>query len=190
MDSFTLLIIALVAAIFLLVGGVLGWVFAHQQRTKRLRQQFGSEYEQVVSEVGDRSEAEEELEARQKRVNSFDIRPLSPEEREQFVEEWQSVQARFVDEPDTSVQRANRLITEVMRTRGYPMVNFEQRAADLSVNYGEVVKNYRAGHDIARRSEQEEAGTEELRQAMVHYRALFAELIEVQEFKEKEAIAT
>jgi hypothetical protein len=189
MDSYTLLTIAIVTAIILLfVGGVLGWLFSNRQRTKRLRKQFGTEYERVVHEIGDKRQAEDELEARHKRVKSLDIRPLSSEEREHFVEAWQSIQARFVDEPVVAVRKANQLITEVMQTRGYPVVDFEQRAADLSVEHADVVKHYRAARAIVDKNGQHEISTEELRQAMVHYRTLFAELVEVEEIQSKEAI--
>lgn len=190
MDNYTLLGVAVVAAIvLLLVGGVVGWVFARRQRTRRLRKQFGAEYERLVNKVGDRREAEDELEARHQRVDSLDIRSLSSGEREHFIEAWQVIQTRFVDEPATAVKKAGQLITEVMQTRGYPVAEFEQRAADLSVGHADVVKHYRAARAIVNKNGQYEITTEELRQAMVHYRTLFAELVEVEDVEHKEAIS-
>lgn len=191
MDNLTLLIsiIVVLAIGVLLVGAVLGWVFARRQRTKHLRRQFGPEYDRVVREAGDRDEAEAELEARQERIKSLDIHPLSPDERDHYVEAWQSIQVRFVDQPAEAVEEANQLVTEVMQTRGYPMVDFDQRMADLSVEHAEVIKNYRAARAIAQKNKQGEASTEELRQAMVHYRGLFAELVGAPDIQKKEAVA-
>ncbi len=191
MDNLTLLIsiIVVLAIGVLLVGAVLGWVFARRQRTKHLRQQFGPEYDRVVHEAGDRDEAEAELEARQERIKSLDIQPLSPDERDHYVEAWQSIQVRFVDQPVEAVEEANQLVTEVMQTRGYPMADFDQRLADLSVEHAEVIKNYRAARAIAQKNKQGEASTEELRQAMVHYRVLFAELVGAPDIQKKEAVA-
>lgn len=187
MDSSTLLLTVAVAAIVLiLIGGVLGWIFAGRQRTKRLRQQFGSEYDRVISEVGGKREAEDELQARQKRVESLDIQPLSPEETDRFVKEWQTIQARFVEEPAVAVRKANQLITEVMRRRGYPMADFDQELhQNIVVVSAGVVRNYRAARAIVQKNGQQEISTEELRQAMVHYRALFADLVGVQEIEKR-----
>lgn len=191
MDTTTTIIAVIAAVILLIVGAYLGVVFSRRQRTKRLRDQFGSEYERILNEVGDQKAAEEELEARIDRVKSLDIRSLPEKEAERFRYEWRATQAKFVDHPVAAVQEADRLIKEVMVAKGYPVDDFEQRAADISVDYPDLVVNYRGMREITSRSEQEDVNTEELRQAMVHSRALFEELLgtEVSENKkEKEKI--
>jgi hypothetical protein len=177
--------------VLLLVGGFLGVVFARRQRTRRLRERFGPEYERTVDHLGDQDKAEEELQARVEHVESLDIKPLSQEQKERFAQEWRVTQEKFVDEPVVAIQEANRLVREVMREKGYPVDDFEQRAADISVDYPELVTNYRGMHTIASRSEQEDVSTEEMRQAMVHCRALFEELLGTQvheNMKKKETI--
>lgn len=164
-------------AIALVLGAAIFWVFFRTKR-QRLRKQFGPEYDQAVRQAGNREEAEAELTEREERVKHFDIRPLTSDEHERFARSWRAVQERFVDEPAAAVAEADRLIKDVMRTRGYPVGDFDQQAADLSVNHSVVVENYRAARDITRRSERDQADTEELRQATVHYRALFDELLE------------
>ena len=182
------ILIAGIAIIVIVV--LLGIVFARRQRTKRLREQFGPEYERAVQEVGDKHRAESELEARLDRMKSLEIRPLSPQETERFTREWQAAQAQFVDEPLAAVQKANRLIKEVMNERGYPVDDFEQRAADISVDYPEMVTDYRELHTIAKQGDEEDVTTEEMRQAMVHARALFEHLVKpeakVEETDQKE----
>lgn len=163
--------------ILLVLGMVVGWVFFHRQKTEKLRKQFGPEYERAVKEVGSRNEAEEELEKRQKRIEKLEIRSLAPEEREQFNRQWQAAQAQFVDDPAGSIRKANQLVKEVMAARGYPMSDFEQRAADISVDHPDVVRDYRAARKIALANERNEVDTEDLRQAMVHYRNLFDDLL-------------
>jgi hypothetical protein len=148
-----------------------------KQRTRKLRDRFGPEYERTVRTVGDQTRAERELESREKRVESFDIRPLRPQDREQFTEDWRRTQAHFVDRPVEAVQEADALVKELMQVRGYPVGNFEQRVADISVHHPRVVQNYRAARDIAERNQQGKASTEDLRQAMVHYRELFEDLL-------------
>lgn len=170
----TILIIA--AVVILIVGGLLGMAIVRFQRTRRLKSRFGPEYDSTVDRVGDKRQAEDELEARLAHVENLDIRPLSAEEVNRFALEWQAIQAEFVDEPLTAVQKANRLIKEVMRARGYPVDDFEQRAADISVDYPDLVTNYRELHAIAAKGEQ--VDTEEMRQAMVHGRNLFENLIQ------------
>ena len=177
MDTTTVVMIVIAALILLVVGGFLGVAFARRQRTRRLRERFGPEYERAVSELGDQERAEEELESRLERVESLDIKPLSREQQERFVREWREVQARFVDKPVQAVQEADRLVKEVMAARGYPVSDFEQRVADISVDHPDLVTHYRGVHEIAARSEQEEVDTEDLRQAMVHCRAVFEELL-------------
>ena len=170
------LLIALVVAI-----GVAVWLYTQKRKTEQLRGSFGPEYERAVQETGDRRKAEAELAERKERVEQLMIRSLEPREREQFAESWRSAQARFVDDPGGAIKEADRLVAEVMQVRGYPVGDFEQRAADVSVEHPRVVEHYRAAHAIAQRNELGEAGTEDLRQAMVHYRALFEDLLETSE---------
>jgi len=170
----TILIIVLVLVV---VGALLALVFARRSRSKRLHDHFGPEYEHTVQTLGDEKKAQIELEERQKHVKTLDIRPLSATERERYLAEWTAVQTKFVDEPGQAIIDADRLITDVMQARAYPVSDFEQRAADLSVNYPAVVSNYRAARQIAIKNEQHQANTEDLRQAMIHYRSLFEELL-------------
>ena len=147
----------------------------------RLREQFGPEYKHAVRKYGDARKAEAELAEREKRVRKLEIRRLTQGEQSLYEEEWRKIQARFVDEPSKAVGEADGLIKEVMRTRGYPVGDFDQRAADVSVDHPNVVTNYRAGREIAGRNKSGEATTDDLRQAMMHYRSLFEELMEVAE---------
>jgi len=167
----------LVAVIFLIIGVVIAMAVTRAQRTKRLKERFGPEYERAVNEMGDKRQAEEELDARLAHVNTLKIRPLTAEEVNRYALEWQKTQTEFVDEPLTALQKADRLIREVMKTRGYPVEDFEQRAADISVDYPELVTDYRGLHLIAIKEKDEDVSTEEMRQAMVHGRALFENLI-------------
>jgi hypothetical protein len=178
MDSSTIIPIAIaIAVIVILVVALAALFLGRRQRTDRLRSRFGPEYERVVDETGDRREAEAELRDRQERVSRFDIRPLTASDRERFVTSWRLIQAEFVDQPRTALIKADDLLTEVMRTRGYPVEDFEQRSADLSVDHPEVVQNYREGRNITRRYRRGDADTEDMRQAMIHYRTLFDELV-------------
>jgi hypothetical protein len=170
------------------LGGVVGMALMRVQRTKRLKERFGPEYERTINEMGDKRQAESELEARLAHVNTLNIRPLTTEEVNRYALEWQGTQTEFVDEPLTSLQKADRLIREVMKAKGYPVEDFEQRAADISVDYPELVTDYRGLHLIAVKEEEDEVSTEEMRQAMVHGRALFENLIR-QEPTTEEAIA-
>jgi hypothetical protein len=166
--------------IALIVGMVIGAVviYAIQQgRTKRLKERFGPEYSRMVAETGNRSKAEAMLEHRQQRVKELRIRPLNGTERARFQEGWREIQARFVDDPGGALTEADRLLMEVMSAEGYPMQEFDQRAADISVDHPTVIENYREGHQIAVRHGQGRATTEELRKAMIHYRSLFEELV-------------
>jgi FtsZ-interacting cell division protein ZipA len=169
------LVVALIAVIVVAV-----WLYMQKRRTEELRTSFGPEYDHAVREHRDPRRAERELEERKERVEQLHIRPLPNEDRERFAEQWRSVQAQFVDDPKGATREADRLVGEVMQTRGYPVGDFEQRAADVSVNHPQVVEHYRAAHTIAQRDERGEAETEDLRQAMVHYRALFEDLLEVE----------
>lgn len=146
-------------------------------QSRRLQQRFGPEYDRAVRATGDRTAAEKELAARETRVRRMHIEELPAGARERYTEEWRTVQTRFVDEPSKALKQADDLVTNVMRDRGYPMNDFEQRAADLSPDHPQVVDNYRIAHRIASRSESGEVTTEDLRQAMVHYRTLFTDLL-------------
>jgi hypothetical protein len=174
-NTTTLILVAIVA---LIVGGLLVMAFSRFQRSRRLRERFGPEYERIVNEAGDRRKAESELEARLAHVEALNIRPLSAEEVNRYSLEWQATQAEFVDEPLASLQKADRLIREVMKARGYPVEDFEQRAADISVDYPELVADYRGLHMIAVKEAEDEVSTEEMRQAMVHGRDLFENLMQ------------
>ncbi len=176
MDPNTVLIV--VVAIAVVALALVAWIVFRKARTRKLRSRFGPEYDRAVAEAGDRRKAEEELETRKKRVEKLKLRTLSPDEQTRFAERWAAVQARFVDDPKGAVGDANGLIKEVMQACGYPMGDFEQRAADISVDHPRVVSNYRAAREIAVRSQEGKASTEDLRQAFVHYRALFDELLE------------
>jgi hypothetical protein len=169
---FTLLIVIAVVAAVAVV-----WFVLRQKRSERLRRHFGPEYERAAREMGDVRRAEAALEARAKRVERLHIRPLTPEDRTRFSASWQDVQRRFVDDPEGAATEADRLVGEVMAARGYPIGDFEQRADDVSVDHPHVVWHYRAGREIAQRHARGEATTEDLRQAMVHYRALFDDLL-------------
>ncbi len=173
-------IIAIVVAVVVLVAivGAVAAIGARRRRTKQLRERFGPEYDRALERHGSRKEAETELTGREQRREGLEIRQLEPEQRERFAEQWLDVQGRFVDAPQEAVRESDRLVREVMRQRGYPVDDFDQRADDVSVDHPHVVENYRAAGRIAERNERGEATTEELRQATVHYRALFEELLE------------
>ena len=171
-----ILLIVVVVVVLAIAGA--GWMFVRKRRTDQLAARFGPEYGRAVDEFGDRSRAEAELETRQKRVESLHLRPLGPGEGDAFARSWRSVQARFVDDPAGAVSAADQLVAEVMRARGYPVGDFEQRAADVSVDHPRVVDNYRAAHEIAQRSGRGQATTEDLRKSVVYYRALFEDLLE------------
>ncbi len=175
------LAVALIAVIAVAV-----WLYLQKRRTAELQTRFGPEYDRAVREQQDPRRAERVLEERKERVEQLQIRALANEECERFAERWRSVQARFVDDPKGATSEADRLVGEVMQARGYPVGDFEQRAADVSVNHPRVVEHYRAAHTIALRHERGETETEDLRQAMVHYRALFEDLLEVETPASKE----
>jgi hypothetical protein len=177
MDTTNTITIVIAVVVLLFIGGLLGMAFARRQRTKRLQERFGPEYERTVQEVGDQRRAEDELEARLDHVKALEIRPLSAEETDRFTREWQFAQAEFVDEPLAALQKANQLIKEVMGIKGYPVDDFEQRAADISVDYPNLVIDYRELRAIATKRDDEDVTTEEMRQAMVHARALFENLV-------------
>jgi len=166
-----------VVLILVIVGAILGLVFSRRQRSARLHKQFGSEYDHTVEALGNEKKAQTELEERQRHVEALDIHPLTENEHKRYLADWTAVQSEFVDEPGQAIVNADRLIMEVMQVRGYPISNFEQRAADISISYPDLVSNYRAARKIANENEQHQADTEELRQAMIYYRSLFRELL-------------
>ena len=164
--------------IALVLIGAVAWITLSRVRTQRLRDRFGAEYDRTVRTEGNPRKAEAALEARARRVQSLHIRPLSPADADRFDQSWRAVQARFVDDPPGAITDADKLVGEVMAARGYPVGDFEQRVADISVDHPDVVMNYRAAREIASIHAQGRASTEDLRQAMVHYRALFRDLLE------------
>ena len=172
----TALVIAIVVVVLLLA--LLAFFAGRQRRSRRLQDRFGPEYDRTVEQAGDRRAAEAELQERAERRQQLEIVPLEPEARTRYIEAWRNTQAQFVDEPAEATREADRLITSVMRDRGYPVDDFEQRAADISVDHPQVVDDYRAAHAIAVANDRSEASTEDLRQALVHYRSLFEELLE------------
>ena len=169
------LIIAVIVGVA--VVAVLGFFVARKRRTQNLRQRFGPEYDRVVKKEGKVGRAEGVLEIRAKRHDTFALHPLTEATRAEFAERWRIAQSHFVDDPKASVAEADQVVNQLMQTRGYPMADFEQRAADISVDHPVVVENYRSGHDIALRDSRGQATTEDLRKAMVHYRTLFEELL-------------
>jgi hypothetical protein len=169
-------VLIVIAAVVVLAGLV--WNAAAARRRKGLQERFDSEYDHTVADAPSRREAESELSEREKRRQELEIRPLEPDARDRYASQWHNTQAQFVDDPEEAVGEADRLIQQVMRERGYPVDDFEQRAADLSVDHPEVISNYRAAHGISIANERGKASTEDLRTAMVHYRELFTELLE------------
>jgi hypothetical protein len=177
--STTYLIIAVVL-VLVIFGTILGLIFARRKRSERFQNKFGSEYDRAVENAGSEKEAQTELEERQKHVDTLKIRTLSDPERQRYQAEWTAIQAKFVDQPGQANVEADRLIMEVMQLRDYPVSDFEQRAADISVQYPALVSNYRAARAIALKNENHQAGTEELRQSMIYYRSLFDELLKTE----------
>ncbi len=168
----------IVIALAVVAAAVAGWLAWKRARTSHLRETFGPEYDRTVSESPSQREGEAALDDRRKRREELEIRPLTPEASRQYGEEWRAVQARFVDDPVGSVGDADGLVERVMAERGYPMEDFEAQAELVSVDHPEVVQNYRSAHEIYSAYGRGEASTEDLRQAMVHYRSLFEQLLE------------
>jgi hypothetical protein len=178
-------IVVAVLAVLLIVAGVLLW---RTRRSQQLREGFGPEYDRTVAEHGDRRAAESELLERRERREKLDVQDLEPTARERYAERWRATQRRFVDEPAQVVAEADELIKAVMRDRGYPVEDdFERRAADISVDHPVVVEHYREAHAISTDSARGDAETEDLRQAMVHFRVLFAELVGEEDGRSDEA---
>ena len=174
MDTRLIVLVVIAAVAIILVVALL----FRKRNSERLKQHFGPEYDRAVKEHG-AQRAEAVLAEREQRVKKFAIHPLTPDDRERYVLEWTQVQKQFVDDPSLAVAEADKLVTNVMAARGYPMGDFEQRAADISVNYPGVVQNYRSARSIAVRRDKGQASTEDLRQAMVYYRSLFDELLDL-----------
>jgi hypothetical protein len=168
----------LIAVAAVAIIAALAWGSMKQRRTKQLQSQFGPEYDRTVESAENKREAESELAARKERREQIQVRPLSSSARERYTSQWHSVQAQFVDSPEAAVASADQLIQSVMADRGYPVDDFETRAADISVDHPQVVENYRQGHRLAENSAEGDGSTENLRQAMRHYRSLFDELVE------------
>ena len=173
MDT-NLAIVLGVVALLLVAAAV---VYAQRRKSNEMRSKYGAEYIAAVDETGGRRKAEAELRLREKRVQALNIRPLGGDEVERFSDRWVKVQSQFVDDPAAAIHQADERLTEVMQARGYPVADFEQRAADLSVDHAGLVSNYRVAHDVASGHARGEAGTEDLRRAMIHYRALFEDLL-------------
>jgi hypothetical protein len=181
--------IFVITAVVIVVAGAIVVYLLQKRRTKRLRGQFGQgEYERAVTEGHGRRHAEAKLEKREERVLSFHLRPLTSSDRARFFSSWTKVQAHFVDGPAIAVNEADQLLRDVMSTLGYPVSDFDQCAADISVDHPQVIEDYRAAHDVALRQVNGQASTEDLRRAMIHYRALFQDMAgQPQEFNLKVA---
>jgi hypothetical protein len=177
MDGSTVFVVVaiVVAALVLLAVGL---YLVRRQRSRQLQDRFGPEYERTIEGADSRREAEAELREREERREELDIRPLDAESRARYADQWMGIQQRFVDTPAESVTEADVLVMQVMRDRGYPVDDFDRRAADISVDHPDLVDHFRAAHDTAGRSRMEECDTEELREAVVHYRALFEALLD------------
>ena len=183
-------VIALAVAVILIIA-VLVLLSMRKRRstTADLRKKFGPEYDRAVRVHGTERKAEAKLEDREKRVEKLNLRDLDPMERERFTKQWESVQSRFVDSPKGAVAEADDLVSSLMKVRGYPVSDFDQRAADISVDHPRVVENYRSAHEIALRVGKDGSTTEELRTAMIHYRSLFEELARVPVIVERKEVA-
>ena len=177
MNAITIVLIMFVATAVIVAIVACAWLYAASRRTKQLRSKFGPEYRRVARSEGDASQAEHILQERAQRVKRLDIKPLNRGQRDEFADAWEQAQAQFVDDPVVAVIKADILVQEVMNVRGYPVADFEQRVADVSVDHPAVAQNYRLGHAIAKRDETDDVPMEKLREAMLHYRALFADLL-------------
>ncbi len=176
----------LIAAAIVIFAALVIWAATTNIRSMRLKKKFGPEYDYALEKTGDRHTAESDLQQRQKRVQELDIKPLEEKDKTRYHDEWVEIQAEFVDDPQKSITSANRLITEVMIARGFPVADFDQRAADLSVLHPDFVTNYRKAHEIASENQDGGASTEKLRQAMIYYHAIFDEILETYHIEENE----
>jgi hypothetical protein len=181
------MLVMIVVAVFLAAGLVV-WFAITKRRSQDLREKFGTEYDYTMEKTGDWRTTEDMLLEREKRVQELAVQALASDKVDLYRAEWDEVQAEFVDRPAEAVKKADLLITEVMIARGFPVEDFEQRAADLSVLFPDFVRNYRSAHAIAQAAQQGEISTEDLRQAMVYYRSLFEELLKTEEIVDKEAL--
>jgi len=177
MNPLTIAIIAVVALVVIVAIAVSVWLYTSNKRSKRLRADFGPEYRRMARAEGDAAAAEKVLLEREARVKKLDIKPLTDQQRSDFADAWETAQAEFVDDPTAAVAHADALVQEVMNVRGYPVADYDQRVADVSVDHPAVVQNYRLAHDIAVKHDHQDVGMEKLREAMLHYRALFADLL-------------
>lgn len=173
----TTYILIAVVLILAIVGAILAPIFVRRKRSGRLQDKFGTEYDRTIESMGSEKKAQKELDDRQKHIDTLIIRPLSVGERERYQGDWTAVQAKFVDQPGQATVEADHLIMEVMQLRDYPVSDFDQRAADISINYPSLVSNYRAAREIAIKNQEHTADTEELRHAMIYYHSLFKELL-------------
>ena len=178
MPAWSWIVIAVAVVIVVALAMLVARSVSSRKRTERLKNHFGPEYDRTVGESGDQGSAEKELVARERKRQKLDIVVLTPESRAKYAEHWRAVQTAFVDNPSRAVGDADRLVTQVMRERGYPVDDFDQRAADISVDHPNVVEHYRAAHIIHLAQEKGDIGTEAQREAFVHYRALFEKLLE------------
>jgi hypothetical protein len=176
MSAITIAVVVFFSIAVIIAVAASVWLYASNHRTKQLRSKFGPEYRRMARAEGDAGQAERLLLERERRVEKLEIKPLTENERNEFADAWEHAQAEFVDDPTAAVTHADILVQEVMNVRGYPVVDFEQRVADVSVDHPAVVQNYRLAHEIATRDD-DEIAMEKLREAMLHYRALFADLL-------------
>ena len=186
-----MIVIAVVATLIIAALAMLGWMYLRRRRSSsaNLRKKFGPEYDRAVKIHGSERKAEAKLEDREKRVEQLNLRDLDVMEHERFSKRWESVQSRFIDSPKGALTEADDLVSSLMKARGYPVSDFDQRAADISVGHPRVMENYRSAHEIAVRVGKDEATTEELRTAMIHYRSLFEELAQVPATIERKEVA-
>jgi hypothetical protein len=175
MTSTQLAVLAVIVLALIVAAAI---IVVMRNRTQKLRAQFGPEYDRTVAETGNRFKAEAQLAKVEARVRRYELRPIAVADRDRFRQSWRTIQAKFVDDPSRSLAEADQLLGRVMQARGYPPSDFENRALEISVDHAPVVENYRAGHEIVLRQAQRQATTEDLRKAMVHYRALFDELMQ------------
>jgi hypothetical protein len=176
----TTYLIITVVLVVVIIGAILMPIFARRKRSQRFQNKYGPDYDHTVQTMGNEKKAQTEMDDRQKHVEALNIRPLSDSEREGYLAEWTAIQAKFVDQPGQATIEADHLIMKVMQMRAYPVSDFEQRAADVSINYPALVSNYRAAREIASKNEHHQASTEELRQALIYYRSLFDELLKTE----------
>ena len=182
-----MMLVGVVVAVVALLIVIAAWYYSARRRRAQIRERFGPEYDRTVQSVGEPTKAEQILAERAARVERFKLRALAPDQADAFTREWRRIQAKFVDDPDGAAGQADQLVTQVMTARGYPMEDFDRRAEDLSVDHPHVVQNYRTARALVLRRSRGEAGTEELRQAVVNYRALFDELLEVDRPRQRRA---